>query len=1180
LRQRFALVRLTEPFDGAPEGFRSANRASSHTSDVDLIDLRLALRDRGPELVAYALGRPPNKRLSSKRELKWGTKGSFAYVTSGPKRGLWYDHDTSEARKGGDLLELIMRRIVSGFPEAVRWARDWLGWPIEGPAPTDTKRDERRRAEAERLAKAEAERLDDERRRIAKAARIWARTLPIEGTVGERYLREARKIPVSTWPDCVRFDPLERAVVVSATDENGELRAVQLVRLTKAGEKIPEGGAKLLKESRGVFAGAAVRLPGAKQGPVLLAEGPETGLSVWASTGYETWIALGQLSKLDPPRSRIAILCRDDDDPKKTRGGRAGSLTKSIKEWRAEGLDIREAYPWPLRRRDKSDFNDLIKELGAESVRARIERLLSETVIAQRLVPLPEARETLDRRVAGFFAEAMGWSDGRAPVHAMGVTLGTGKTETAIRHAVATVRAMRERGDKRAIAFAVPEHKLSDEIAERLKALGVRVAIWRGREAYKPKSVTEQMCGNLEEVREAERVFADVEKEVCKQCSFYADCAYLSQKKLDADIWIIGHQLLTQDKLPKPIKPRGVAALIVDESPWSAGLFGHEGKGIEVPLDSLDPGVLPVSPLLDLGERLADLRQRLKIAIENEPDGPVCRSSLKALGFDADSGGVAYRLEWERKIDKGLWREREDNRTLGSMSALWRAVESLMRPFGPEQSGELRLDRNRDGARVLKVKGRKDIGEGWRVPTLLIDARLDEPLVRHYWPQLKVTARIEVKTPHMVVRQAPGRAYSKAMLAPLKKVASEKDGKVASEKDGKVASEKDEAREIASKRNREKLRAYILKLDREKRGDLLVVTNKSILEALRLPAHIKQAHFNAVAGRDEWKDVGTILTVGSPVPPPDSVERIAEALSGKVIERIPEWYERGDVDRLLRVEGGVQLVPTQADMHPDKIAESVRARISVGEVMQAIGRGRGVNRTADNPLEVIVLGDVALPIPVDEFISCPLQDLTPADFMLSAGGVAYEDASAAALAYPNLWPSAEAAKKAFQRQRSGTFSNEDITIGDCPAPRRLVRVSYQRAGSGQKVAFAWLDTRLNPDFRGAVERALGPLAFFELIEDEVAAPEPPVVVDLPVREAEAGGCIGPYRPPSPPVDLVMVRMSLRDGGVRLGALAAEIGVSPSHLSNAMHGRRKLKPDIKARLIELAATTPPIQGRLL
>jgi hypothetical protein len=197
--------------------------------------------------------------------------------------------------------------------------------------------------------------------------------------------------------------------------------------------------------------------------------------------------------------------------------------------------------------------------------------------------------------------------------------------------------------------------------------------------------------------------------------------------------------------------------------------------------------------------------------------------------------------------------------------------------------------------------------------------------------------------------------------------------------------------------------------------------------------------------------------------------------------------------------------------------------------------------------------------------------------MLSAGGVAYDDASAAAVAYPDLWPSAEAAKKAFQRQRSGTFSNEDITIGECPAPRRLIRVSYQRAGSGQKVAFAWLDTRLNHDLRGALESALGPLALFDIIEDE---PVSGVVVELPIREPKAGGLVRPSLSPSPPVDLIMVGMSLRDGGVRLGALAAEIGVSPSHLSNAMHGRRKLKPDIEARLIELAATTPPIQGRLL
>jgi putative DNA primase/helicase len=1164
-------VRLLEAFDGAPEGSRSANRASFHTSDIDLIDLRLALIDRGPELIAYVLAAPHNRRLSTRQELRWGTKGSFSYDK---KQGLWYDHELDE---GGDLLELVRRRIVSGFPEAVRWAREWLGWPTDRPPPINSRRDELRRQQAEKQAKAEAQQLEEDRKKIARAASMWARSVSMAGTIAEQYVRETRQIPVETWPDSVRFDPIQRALIVAATNEEGELRGVQCIYLTPDADNVRREDGRKIKLSFGPQNSAAVRLPGSKQGPLLLAEGPETGLSVWASTGYETWIALGQISKLTPQGDRLTILCRDDDPPRKTRGGHVRSSNKALDGWRREGVKIAEAYPWPIRRGDKTDFNDLIKELGPESVRGRINRLVEDRIAeAGGFISLRQAEKALAEKVGEFFATAIGWSgENRPPVHAIGVTLGTGKTEAAIRYVAATIKEIRQNGDKRAIAFAVPEHKLSDEIAERLKPFGVRVAIWRGREAYKPKS-SEHMCGNLEEVREAERVFADVEKEVCKTCrqkdadaaKNYEGCAYLAQKELDADVWIVGHQILIHDKPPKPINARGIAALVVDESPWRAGLFGHEGKGVEVPLDWLDPKALPI-PVSVLGLRLEAIRQDLKRAIEGAEDGPLHRARLEAVGFDDETGRAAYGLEWERKIEGGPWRERQDNKTLGSMTALWRAVEAVMRPLGQAISARITLGRNKDEVRVLKIKGRKDIGEAWRVPTLVIDASLDEQLVRPYWPQLEVTARLNVETPHMTVRQATGRAYSKAMLQPLLKVEDEKG----------------EKGQEARKRAREKLRSYVLKIDREKGGRTLVISNKSIIEALELPDFIETAHFNAVAGRDEWKDVRSIIVIGRTLPGPEGVERMAEALTDEVIEPVSDWYPRGDIDRLQRVEGGVRLVAGQADMHPDPVAESIRSRIVEGEVMQAIGRGRGVRRTVDNPLDVIVLSDVVLPIPVDEFLPDVLADLGPEDRMLATGGIAYDDASAAVAVYPDLWPSAEAARKALQRQRCGTLPNENTTIGNCPAPRRLLRVALQRSGAGQRQSFATVDSRFHPDPREALERALGPLAFFEVLEDppELEAQEwtqtQPVAVpsilsseQYPVARSEPAE--------APPPDLIMVRMSLRDGGVRLGALAAEIGVSLSHLSNAIHGRRKLKPDIEAKLMEFAATVPALQGRLL
>jgi putative DNA primase/helicase len=71
----------------------------------DLDALRAALRERAADLAILLVGHP-NRLMSSKRQLRFGNKGSLSVEISGAKAGLWYDHESSE---GGDLFSLIMR---------------------------------------------------------------------------------------------------------------------------------------------------------------------------------------------------------------------------------------------------------------------------------------------------------------------------------------------------------------------------------------------------------------------------------------------------------------------------------------------------------------------------------------------------------------------------------------------------------------------------------------------------------------------------------------------------------------------------------------------------------------------------------------------------------------------------------------------------------------------------------------------------------------------------------------------------------------------------------------------------------------------------------------------------------------------------------------------------------------
>jgi putative DNA primase/helicase len=210
-------------------------------------------------------------------------------------------------------------------------------------------------------------------------------------------------------------------------------------------------------------------------------------------------------------------------------------------------------------------------------------------------------------------------------------------------------------------------------------------------------------------------------------------------------------------------------------------------------------------------------------------------------------------------------------------------------------------------------------------------------------------------------------------------------------------------------------------------------------------SNIAFAHHNAIAGRDQWRNVRALIVVGRTLPGPDALERMAEARSGSAVALLRPWYKRADAEREM-ADGSA--MPAEADRHPDPLADAIRWQICEGELLQIIGRGRGVNRMESDPLDVLVLTDVPIPLPIAETLTDQALDPTLADRMLAAGGVAFASPDDAARAYPNLWPTREAAKKAFARSSLGTFPYEEFSIGVCPQALPLRRLHYQVAGPG------------------------------------------------------------------------------------------------------------------------------------
>lgn len=295
---------------------RIVDDAKTRKNLSDVVGRHTKLRKRGRELVGLC---PFHQEKS----------GSFEVNDA---KGVFYCHGCGASGDHITALKLLDGLTFTGAVEALSGDR----------FPTVAAED-RAKAIAED-AKARAESIGD-------ARYMWSRCVPVGGTPGERYLREARGLTMD-FPPAVRFGmvPTSRddngnwkrplpAVVFAVADGEGAIVGLQRVFLTDDGRQKRWG--KRSKLSLGRPRGAAVRLRDG--GDVIICEGPEDGLSLAQELpDRAVWVALGtaMMPEIEIPTSlRVVTIAGQNDKP-----GRA-AVEKARERFQELGVTARLMFP-------------------------------------------------------------------------------------------------------------------------------------------------------------------------------------------------------------------------------------------------------------------------------------------------------------------------------------------------------------------------------------------------------------------------------------------------------------------------------------------------------------------------------------------------------------------------------------------------------------------------------------------------------------------------------------------------------------------------------------------------------------------------------------------------------------------------------------------------------------------
>lgn len=641
------------------------------------------------------------------------------------------------------------------------------------------------------------------------------------------------------------------------------------------------------------------------------------------------------------------------------------------------------------------------------------------------------------------------------PVHALKITTGVGKTSAAIDFVQRLVLDAKKFKKRLKIVYSVPTLKLADELRRRFSQKKLAARVFRGREAVDPDVPSRLMCLDIEAIKLAALANNPIARACCRDlgiggqtltCGHLANCAYQRQLGESPDVWIVTHPVLFQ---PNAIFLEA-DILIIDEKFWQHGI---ERQRLKVE-DLIRP---PRFSFLHQAEfrRALDTFQKIADALSKQSvPGPVKRSTFLDCHLSQNEVELARQFEANVAMQTSMWpgmhvEERRlaarQKRNTKAIDALLAETCNLLATTLSDEAGRLELSLHDDATLSVEIRRVRPIKI--HAPTLILDATLpDREILANFFPHVEIADDIRASMPNVRVRQILG--------AP-------------------VAARKLDASNEGPKTNLEDMRRYILLRYVELgRKPILVVAQKAVAQWLRasgLPKDVAFEHFGALEGLDVYGSVRGLIIVGRTLPSPSSIEALAGALTGAQPVRSENWYNK--TVRLIETQIGDRVL-VDADIHPDGLAEAIRRSICEDAIDQAIGRGRGVNRTHECPLCIDIVSDVVTSVPVDEVKSwSPPDELV--EFM--SDGVVLKSPGDLFKLRPLQWPSEGATRQWISRRSreaghtvTETYMKFSIDTGHAVQPFR-----YQHAGARQRWRDGAYDPELIEDPRAWLEDRLG-----------------------------------------------------------------------------------------------------------